>query len=137
VSGEPVNLSDVEPTTTLSVSWIQGGPEAEPWNGPLRELARQVVALRDGTESQLNVNVVFQVPGRYLKPEFAGVRTGRFRKRDSLLMVQAALPPDVPADPASYLRTALVSAVDEAEAWAVRKRKGFDTSALHSLVRQL
>jgi hypothetical protein len=128
---------DPEPTWVLSVGAIFGGPEAQPWRDSVYELTRRVTVLREGVESQLNVNVVFHVPGRYLKPEFAGVRAGSFRKRDSLLMVQAALPPDLPTDPASYLQDAMVSAVDEAEAWSVRKSKGFDTAALHGLVRRL
>jgi hypothetical protein len=128
---------DSEPTRVLSVGAVLGGPEAQPWRDSVHGLMRRVTVLREGIESQLNVNVVFHVPGRHLKPEFAGVRTGSFRKRDSLLMVQAALPPDLPADPASYLQDVMVSAVDEAEAWSVRKRKGFDTTALHELVRRL
>ncbi len=95
------------------------------------------MALREGVESQLNVNVVFQVPGRYLEPEFDGVRTGRFSKRDAHLLVQVALPAEPPDDAAFYLRTAMVAAVDEAETWNVRRRKGFDTVVLHDLVRRL
>lgn len=45
-------------------------------------------------ESPLNVNVIYQIPGNILKPDFEGVRTGHYSKEDSSLIVQAALPDD-------------------------------------------
>ena len=137
MSREAISPGQSEPAQVLSVGVIYGGPETQRWRDSIRDLSRLVVMLREGVQSQLNVNVVFHVPGSILKPEFDGVRTGSFRKRDSLLMVQVALPLDIHDDPASYLRDAMVSAVDEAEAWAVRRRTGFDTAPLHELVRRL
>jgi hypothetical protein len=132
-----ISASESEPTYVLSVGAVYGGPEKQPWRDGVHDLMQRVAALRDGVASQLNVNVVFHVPGSVLTPDFEGIRTGSFRRRDSLLMVQVALPRDAPSEVSTYLREAMVSAMDEAEAWVVRKRKGFDTTALHELVRRL
>jgi hypothetical protein len=137
MSAGSATTSDVEPTPTLSVGWHQGGPEAGAWNESLSELSQRVRALREGVDSQLKVNVVFWVPGSVVSPDFDGIRTGSFRRRDSLLMVQVALPTEPPDDAALYLRTTMAAAVDAADAWNVRRRKGFDTLVLHDLVRQL
>lgn len=55
------------------------------------------MAAREGVESDIRVNVEFHVPGTIWTPEFEGVRTGFFRRADSLLKVQVALPAEAPA----------------------------------------
>jgi hypothetical protein len=137
MSDKAISKPDSEPTYVLSVGAVYGGPEQQLWRDGVNSLMQRVATMREGVASQLNVNVVFHVPGSVLSPDYEGVRTGSFSKRDSLLMIQVALPLDPPGDVGSCLRAAIVSAVDEAEAWAVRKRKGFDTTALHELVRRL
>lgn len=74
----------------------------------------------------MKINVVFHVSGHLLQPDFEGVRTGTFRKADKLLMVQVALAATDPPDPGAELLILLQSAVDEAEAWAARKRVAFE-----------
>jgi hypothetical protein len=59
--------------------------------------------------------------GRFASPEFSGVRTGRCRKADGLLMIQAALIPEQVADADAEVRRLLLAAVDEAELWAQRR----------------
>ena len=112
-----------EPVEVLSVGPVVGGSTSanRPWREALRELVNAVAEARTATASPLNVNVVFQVPGDILHPDFEGARTGRYSKPDSLLLVQVALPDEVPDDPAAYLRTALGDAIGEAEEWARRR----------------
>jgi hypothetical protein len=82
-------------------------------------LSRRVQALRAGVPSPLAVNVVFQIPGKFLTPDFQGVRSGRFSRKERALLVQVALPtepsstPDV--DLTDYLRTAVAVAEDFAQ----------------------
>jgi hypothetical protein len=74
------------------------------------------------------------VPGRTFKPEFAGVRTGRFSKKDNELMIQVALPETVPTDPASFLRASVLAAIDEAERWAVKRKVPSELGMLRAVV---
>lgn len=113
---------DSEPIQPLSIGSVVGGtgPTARQWKEPVRRLAQRIAALRVGAVTPLNLNVVFHVPGEILAPDFDGVRTGRFARRDSLLMVQAAVPTHAKDKPA-VLRTLLLDAIDEAERWAQHK----------------
>jgi hypothetical protein len=67
------------------------------------------------------VNVIFQVPGHILKPDFEGVRTGYSSKKHRALIVQVALPEEPPTLDAdeldAYLKQIMLVAVREAEAW--------------------
>ena len=92
------------------------------------------MAARVGVESEINVNVEFHVPGNLLTPEFEGVRTGTFRKSDSLLKVQAALPDVAPPDPRSILLEILKFALDAVDSWAIARKKEVTTSALRGVV---
>ena len=65
-----------------------------------------------------------------LTPEFVGVRTGSFSKPRALLMVQVALPEEVPSDPTAYLKDTIHAAIDEAARWAVKRKISIDVSKL-------
>lgn len=128
-----------EPVEVLSVGSVVGGstPTNRRWRDAISELTRAVAEARTEIASPLNVNVVFQVPGSVVQPDFEGVRTGRFSKGDRLLLVQVALPDEVPDSPDSYLRGALSNAIDEAEGWARRRSLAPDLQALRELVARL
>ncbi len=38
------------------------------------------------------LNVVFHLPGRVVKPDYTGLRTGTFSRKQKTLMIQAAVP---------------------------------------------
>ena len=128
--------------SVLSIGAIFGGPEFShqlgvPWKDAIQALSQRVVELRRGVESPLNINVVFHVPGSILVPEFSGSRTGSFRRRDSHLMVQVALPLRGPDDQAAYLTSAIRDAIETIEVWNRRKDRRFDLSAIRSVVDRL
>jgi hypothetical protein len=78
----------------LAIGAVAGGPGANRgWADAVKALGRRVIEVREGVTSPLAVNVVYQIPGRFLEPEFAGVRTGRFSRKEARLLVQVALPP--------------------------------------------
>lgn len=107
----------------LSIGAVVGGttPAARAWGDAAMVLARDVAELRPAIESPLNINVVFHVPGEVLSPDWEGVRTGTYRRRDNHLMVQLTVPATPPEDPRQYLVERLHEAVEEAERWATRK----------------
>jgi hypothetical protein len=125
-----------EPVQVLSIGSVVGGatPANRLWRDAIRDLTSRIIEARSEVQSPLNVNVVFQVPGNVISPDFQGTRTGRFSKQDSLLMVQVALPEQVPEETTTYLKNAIYSAIDEAERWAQGRRKPHDLSHLRAIV---
>lgn len=103
----------------LAIGAVAGGPGT---NRALAEavkaLGRRVIEKRDGVTSPLAVNVVFQIPGQYLEPEFTGVRTGRFSRKEARLLVQVALPAVPSSSAPDDVRRLLRDAIDAAEEFA-------------------
>ena len=124
----------------LSIGARLGGtdPESNEWDSAISRLMRQVMAARAGVVSPLRVNVVFFVRGDILPSlDFAGVRTGRFSRKDAHLMVQAAVPAGYVDDRGHVLIELLRAAIDEAETFARRRRVADDLHELHGVVRGL
>lgn len=128
-----------EPVHVLSIGSVEGGssPWIAIWREALTRLTRRVAESREGISSPLNLNVVFQIPGDLLKPEFEGVRTGRFSRKEGLLMVQVALPEQPPEDVNAELKGRLMAAVEEAERWARRRRLAGNLTETRELVMSL
>jgi hypothetical protein len=128
-----------EPVEVLSIGSVIGGSTStnRRWRDAIGELTRAVADARTNVASPLNVNVVFQVPGNVVRPDFEGARTGRYSKADRLLLVQVALPGEVPEDPDDYLRAALSDAIGEAEEWARRRSIASDLGALRKLAARV
>jgi hypothetical protein len=117
-------MSPTDAVPALSIGVAVGGTtlEARRWGDAAMELARHVKTLREGVQSPLNVNVVFQVPGEVVSVDFSGVRTGRYSPKERLLLVQAAVPTDEPtSDSRLVLLSLLQAAIEEAEAFARRR----------------
>jgi hypothetical protein len=114
-----------EPVEPLSIGVVFGGSQDvdEAWRPETQRLMKAVMEAREGLVSPLGVNVVFHVEGRLLPPvEFEGVRTGRYSRKLTLLMVQAAVPPEPQDDRRGVLMSLLREAVDEAELFARRRK---------------
>jgi hypothetical protein len=128
-----------DPSQVLSIGMIVGGRTQTNarWVEAVRALTRAVMVAREGIESDIKLNVEFHVPGHILIPEFEGVGTGVFRKADSLLKVQAALPTEVPDDPGRFLVGSVLQALDEVDSWAAAKPVQCDTKPLRDLVLSL
>ncbi|MGH3109501.1 MAG: hypothetical protein ACRDQT_01130 [Gaiellaceae bacterium] len=107
------------------------------WRDAITSLTIEVETAAQHVESPLNVNVIYQIPGNILRPDFEGVRTGHYSRKDSSLIVQAALPEDAPDDVESHIKSLLVAAIDEAEEWTRRRSVAPDLQALRQLAGQL
>jgi hypothetical protein len=77
-----------------------------------------VIEVREGVTSPLAVNVVYQIPGQNLEPEFEGVRTGRFSRKEARLLVQVALPREPSSSSSAEVRRLLYDAIAVAEDFA-------------------
>jgi hypothetical protein len=129
-------IPDDNSNDVLSIGILAGGrtPGNRGWDEPLRLLVGNIIALRVGVVSDISVNVEFHIPGSILVPDFEGVRTGYFRKRDRLLKVQVALAPDAPPDPRGVLIAMIRLAFDAVDAWSIRRRIPAHTAALRALM---
>jgi hypothetical protein len=128
-----------EPVPSLSIGTIVGGwsPHTTTWRSALQRLSQSVQSKREGVVSGLNVNVIFQVPGNNISPDFEGVRTGHFSRTKNWLIVQAALPETPPDDIEEDLLDRLRSAIREAEEWARRRGIADGLPELYSVVDNL
>lgn len=113
-------MTSMSQPAALSVGAVLGDSDSESltWRGAIASLGKRVIEAREGVESPLRVNVVFHVDGKLAPNEFTGVRTGRFNKRDSHLLVQVAVPVGEACDREAVLHRLLVEAVNEAETFA-------------------
>jgi hypothetical protein len=123
----------------LTTAEIVGGVTSlnSGWDEPLWWLGNRIRAKADGVFSPISVNIEFHIPGDLLKPDYVGERTGAFRKSDSLLKVQVALPEAPPAEVRAYLKARVLSAVGEAERWAIARRRATDLASLRELAGEI
>jgi hypothetical protein len=123
----------------LSLGSVIGGRTSanRGWSDAIRGLTRDIAGHRQGVESDINVNVEFHIPGNLLHPEFEGVRTGTFRKADSLIKVQVALPEEPPPDARSFLLVCVRAALDAVDQWSLRRKVDVSTSNLRALVSEV
>jgi hypothetical protein len=125
-----------DPTYVLSIGSVIGGvtPQTRVWRDAIRRFAQRVATARAGVTADLNVNVVFDVPGEVAQAGYEGVRTGSYSKAQRLLMVQVALPEAPPSDAAAHLRVSAIRAVEEAERWASAQQISDDLTPLRDLL---
>lgn len=125
--------------SALAIGAILGDSDMESmaWSRAIGALSQRVETLSLGLTSPLRVNVVFHVDGKLAPNEFVGVRTGRFSKGKSLLVVQAAVPPGPGEDRRTVLLRLLDDAVDEAETFARKRRIADDLGEIRALIEGL
>jgi hypothetical protein len=112
-----------EPVEVLSVGAIMGGMvTSDVWEQAVHEVRKSVKVLRAGKDSPIAVNVIFQIPGEVLQPDFSGVRTGYYSKKDRHLIVQVAIPETAPGDARAEIVFYMRQAVEAAEAFAIRRK---------------
>ena len=125
---EPV----VRPRRALYISAVLGGGTTmQDVEAQIRRLAGIVRQLDESLPAQdpvheAAVDATFHVPGDILRPEYEGLRTGRWVKAKQLLVVQIAVPADLSGSPAieKFLAESLGQAVTLASEYLARRRLG-------------
>lgn len=76
----------------IYISSVLGGPELE--GSRIDRAIKKIVGLRGpGEEGDFgSLDVVFHVPGSVIKPDYQGLRTGKFSRKERMLMVQVSVP---------------------------------------------
>jgi hypothetical protein len=75
--------------------------------------------------SEATVDVTFHLPGPIVRPDYEGMRTGRWVKAKRLLVVQIAVPEEISGQPAAIddlLGRSLVEAVDLAAGYLAQRQ---------------
>lgn len=117
-------MSEEKKKRALVFRTVVGGPGKEPkawddWVWGLRDFVKPLV---EELHTPVHLAVEFRISGPILSNDFQGVRTGRYFKKDNVLMVQAAVPEGEGLDRWQVLVGLLADAVNAAQAH-VRKRK--------------
>ena len=84
----------------LSIGMITGGPEPTPIDETIRRIATLLAEIQTTTaglfqRSEGELNVVFHLPGRLIRPSFRGLRTAKVSRKQKTLMVQVAVPDSI------------------------------------------
>ncbi len=72
--------------------------------------------------TDLQVDLIFQIPGDQLSPDFVGVRTGRLARRERLLAIQVSVPIPFPDSPSDYFSVVLREAKSVLMAFVKRRK---------------
>lgn len=107
----------------LSIGAVLGDSDSESmaWSRAIGDLSGEVQELRGDVVSPVRLSIAFHVSGRMVPNDFEGVRTGRFDRGASRLVVQVAVSRSSIESKREVLVTLLLDAIDEAERYVVRK----------------
>lgn len=83
----------------LTIGMVTGGPEATAIDQTIRRVAVRISSLQEShrffDRSTGTLNAVFHLPGRVVRPDYAGLRTAKFSRKQETLMVQVAVPESI------------------------------------------
>lgn len=98
----------------MYISRFYGGPELA--ESKFDRVIAKVTSLRGaGKEGPFgSLDVVFHVPGSILDPEHSGIRTGRFSKKERMLMLQIAVPREILEQEEPEIQAFLLASLREA-----------------------
>jgi hypothetical protein len=113
----------------ISAGMVLGGPEHVAFDREVRSFMRFCRENRSRGFARSEINIVYHVPGSLGKPDYVGVRTGRFSKKENCLMVQVAVEEEFASlDDAKKIRQYIFETADEAigVGKSYLERKGLD-----------
>ncbi len=132
---------DSGPPALFSIGLNVGGlnPANRDVYEALAAFQRRVVRERETFVNEgLRVNLVFDIPGQFFRPDFEGVVATRFERKRAHLLVLAAVPDKPrPADTGAYISGVLDTVRREAHAYAARRRLRVDLTNLDALLTRL
>lgn len=98
----------------IYIGRVYGGPELR--GSAIDRCISKLVKLRgSGVEGEAgSLDIVFHVPGSIDGPDYAGVRTGRFSKKERMLQIQVSVPREIVAAEEPAIEAFLLQALTEA-----------------------
>lgn len=117
-------LGDVEAAIRGLAGVVRREEEAHPPEDPAEEAA---------------VDVTFHLPGPILRPDYEGMRTGRWVKAKRLLVVQIAVPESISGDAdaiSKFLARSLRDAVELAAGYFAQRKLAFSLERARSVAER-
>lgn len=113
----------------ISIGAVVGGPECDFFRSHLSRLSRYCSDNRTLGSDSGEVNVVYHLPGSIIKPDYTGLRTAKFSKKEKTLMVQVGVEEEwIASTDADAVLRYIYETVDEALGMAKGEldRRGID-----------
>ncbi len=132
---------DDRPPKLVYFSMRVGGDSRD--NRRMREAIRHLGNLSDELlalpkSDDLRVDLTFDIPGPYTSPDYDGIRTGSFFRKDHLLVVQVSVPAGIAAaDISSYLMNTLSQTVEPVQDFAKRRKLALSVEAFERAIHRL
>jgi hypothetical protein len=121
--------------TSISIGAVFGGGEL---SGTPIDRALRGLSFPPDNSLPFSLNVVFHVPGSIAGgPDYVGVRTGKFSRKEKMLMVQVAVPKEIiySADVRAFLFSSVREAVRTAGPFLQKKGIEFPVGRVLEIVR--
>jgi hypothetical protein len=122
----------------ISIGAVLGGGELA--QSQIKRAISDITAFFSGAEDGDfgSLNIVFHVPGSLVKPDYVGVRTARFSKKQKMLMIQVAVPEELKelSDQMEFLLNSVRLGVKLARPVFARARIEYTAEAYLALVEQ-
>jgi len=94
---------------------------------------------RGQSSDAFDINIVFHVPGSIAKPDYSGVRTGRFSTKAKTLMVQVSVPEILIDSPEleSFFHQSIIEAIAMAGKFFEKKKIQFNEADYLAIIEEM
>lgn len=129
------------PPSPIYVSLVIGGRGGE--NRTAIAAAEAIGKLADQVSENirpdgLQVDLTFHIAGSIVKPDYEGIRTGRYLPRHQLLVVQVAIPVPLPPSAAlSYMKEVLEETLRLVQGYVARRKLKVSTTTVESVLSHM
>lgn len=123
----------------ISIGSILGGGELSD-SSVYKIIGRFCRALPPDQNSDVfDINIVFHVPGSIAKPDYSGIRTGRFSAKTKKLMIQVSVPKTLLDAPEleSFLQKSIIEAIAMAGKFFKKRKIQFNETDYLAIVEDM
>jgi len=123
----------------ISIGSILGGGELA-GSKIYKLIGRFCRALPAGQNPEaFDINVVFHVPGSIAKPDYSGIRTGRFSAKAKKLMIQISVPEILLDSPEleSFCHKSIIEAIAMAGKFFEKKKTPFNEADYLAIIEEM
>lgn len=123
----------------ISIGSIFGGGELA--GGKTDRLIRRFCSAlpRVQNPDAADINIIFHVPGSIVKPDYQGVRTGRYSAKMRTLMVQVSIPESLMESPElePFLDKSILEAVAAAKDFFGKRKMNFNEGEYLKVIEEM
>jgi hypothetical protein len=127
------------PVNMISIGSIIGGGEltGSQIHRLIGRFCRALPSVQDPVP--FDINIVFHVPGSIVKPDYSGIRTGRFSAKQRKLMILVSVPDNLMDSPEleSYFHKSMIEAVHLAKGFFGKKKIQFNETEYLRIIQEM